>query len=395
MSPRPDPASLVVGLPPRERRGGTDARLIAERLDDVTRLVSDWIWETDEALVVTYVSHRLVEATGYHPREILGRPLTELGRFVQSDDEPPVLTPQRRTPFRDQPFEMLHRDGSPRLFHVSSLPMFCAETGAFHGFRGSARDVTELVRRERDLIAAKEEAEIASRSKSVFLANTSHELRTPLNAIIGFSEIMRDEIFGPIGSPQYKEYLADVLDSAQHLLKLINEILDLAKAEAGKLELVEEEVDVGATIRAAVRLMRERAQRGGLEIGVAIDPELPTAYADERKLKQILLNLLSNAVKFTPPGGNIEVSAAVDLSGDLVLAVRDSGVGIAEANIGVALAAFGQIEGSFSRKHAGTGLGLPLSRAMAELHGGALSIESTVGCGTTVRVRLPAERLRA
>jgi signal transduction histidine kinase len=205
---------------------------------------------------------------------------------------------------------------------------------------------------------------------------------------------MRDQIFGPIGNPQYKEYLSDVLDSAHHLLELINDILDLAKAEAGKLELVEETVDIGAAVRAAARLVRERAQRAGLDIGIAVADDLPPAWADERKIKQILINLLANAVKFTPAGGHVEVSAALDGAGDLVLAVRDTGIGIAEADIALALAPFGQVEGSLSRTHEGTGLGLPLSRAMADLHGGALSIESVVGAGTTVRVRLPKERLR-
>jgi PAS domain S-box-containing protein len=369
------------------------ATLLAERLDDVTRLVSDWIWETDENLVLAYVSPRVTEVLGWHPRELVGRPLLELGEFVLHEGQAEPLSPRRHTPFRDLPFAMRHRDGSSRLFHVSSLPMFCPATGAFRGFRGTARDVTELKEREHALLAAKELAEVANRSKSEFLANISHELRTPLNAIIGFSEIMRDEIFGPIGSAQYREYLGDVLDSANHLLDLINDILDVAKAEAGKLELAEAEIDMGAVFGAAIRLVRERAQRQRLELDLLVEPELPPVLADERKIKQILLNLLSNALKFTPEGGHVAASVALDPDGSLVLAVRDTGIGIAPEDIATALTPFGQVEGALSRRHEGTGLGLPLSRAMAELHGGTLSVESAIGKGTIVRVRLPPERV--
>jgi PAS domain S-box-containing protein len=390
---KPVRAKPVGAKPTAAKRADPEAALIAERLEDVTRLASDWIWETDAELAITYLSARVVEALGRHPRELIGRSLLELGEFERENGEPAPLSPRRRTPFRDLPFILRHRDGSTRVFLVSSLPMFSARTGEFRGFRGTARDVTELRERESALLAAKEMAEIASRSKSEFLANISHELRTPLNAIIGFSEIMRDQIFGPIGSPQYREYLGDVLESAHHLLELINDILDLAKAEAGKLELAEEQVDVAAVVRATVRLVRERAQRAGLELSVNAAEGLPIVHADERKLKQILLNLLSNAVKFTGEGGAIAVAAGLDARGDLILSVTDSGIGIAPGDLALALAPFGQVEGSLNRKHEGTGLGLPLSRAMAELHGGELTLESTFGKGTTVRVRLPASRV--
>src|SRR6185437_14981446 len=162
-----------------------------------------------------------------------------------------------------------------------------------------------------------------------FLANISHELRTPLNAIIGFSEIMREQIFGPLGSPQYLEYAGDVLDSAHHLLDVINDILDIAKAEAGKLELVEDDVDIANVVAAATRLVQERAQRNQVAIRSRLADGLPLVHADERKLKQILLNLLTNAVKFTPAHGTIEVACDVGPAGDLVLAVSDTGIGIA------------------------------------------------------------------
>ena len=267
----------------------------------------------------------------------------------------------------------------------------CTADGSMVGIR---TDITDLKNREDALFAAKEAAEIASRSKSEFLANISHELRTPLNAIIGFSEIMREELFGPLGSPQYREYIADVFDSAQHLLQLINDILDIAKAEAGKLELAEDEVEISEVVASALRIVQERAHRGKIAIRTQLPANLPPLYADERKLKQILLNLLTNAVKFTPPGGTIEIAGRLAPNGEFLLSVADSGIGIAAGDIATALAPFGQVDSKLARKYDGTGLGLPLSVAMAKLHGGDMSIASVVGEGTTVTVRLPASRLR-
>jgi signal transduction histidine kinase len=259
---------------------------------------------------------------------------------------------------------------------------------------GIRTDITDLKHREEALFAAKETAEIASRSKSEFLANISHELRTPLNAIIGFSEIMREQIFGPLGSPQYLEYTGDVLDSAHHLLDVINDILDIAKAEAGKLELTEEAVDVSQIVGAATRLVQERAQRSQVILRTDL-PNPPQLHADERKLKQILINLLTNSIKFTPAGGMVTVGSRVAETGDFLLTIADTGIGIAEEDIATALAPFGQVDSRLNRKYEGTGLGLPLCNAMVKLHGGELTIASVVGEGTTVTIRLPASRVLA
>ena len=272
------------------------------------------------------------------------------------------------------------------------MPMFDDE-GNFTGYRGSDTDVTARVRAEEELRAAKEQAELSSRSKSEFLANMSHELRTPLNAIIGFSDMLSTELFGPIGNSKYIEYAGDIKASGEHLLELINDILDLSKIEAGKLELYEEEIDVRRMVETCLSFVKERAKANGLELASEIPDDVPVLLADERKVKQILLNLLSNAVKFTPPGGAVTVRVAIDGQGCLGIGVIDTGIGIALKDIPKAMALFGQVDSSLSRKYEGTGLGLPLSEALARLHGGSLTLNSSPATGTTVTLVLPPERL--
>ena len=245
------------------------------------------------------------------------------------------------------------------------------------------------------LESMRDEAERANRTKSEFLANMSHELRSPLNAVIGFAEIMKDELFGPQATPQYREYAYDIWSSGRHLLDLINDILDLSKIEAGRLDLVETRVDLGQTIEACIRLVAGRAQKHEVSVRAALGSAGVTLWADERKVKQVLINLLTNAIKFTKPGGRVTVAAQRLADGRLRIAVNDTGIGIAAEDLPKALAAFGQVESALSRKHEGTGLGLPLSKALVELHGGALEIESEAGVGTTVAVTFPSFRVLA
>jgi signal transduction histidine kinase len=238
----------------------------------------------------------------------------------------------------------------------------------------------------RELEAKSRELESASRHKSEFLANMSHELRTPLNAIIGFSEVLSERLFGPLNDKQ-AEYLSDVLDSARHLLSLINDILDLAKIEAGRLELEPSEFDLPAAIENALTLVRERATRRGIALGRAVGDGVGRIVADERKVKQVILNLLSNALKFTPEGGSVEIRAALR-DGGIEVAVADTGVGIAPEDHQAVFDEFRQV-GTAAKKVEGTGLGLAISRRFVELHGGRIGVKSEVGKGSTFAFTLP------
>ncbi len=244
------------------------------------------------------------------------------------------------------------------------------------------------VRREAERVA-----EAASHAKSEFLANMSHELRTPLNAIIGFSELMGGELLGKLGNPRYREYADDILDSAKHLLTVINEVLDFSRAEAGELKLNENEVDPVQVIHSARRMIEEQAAAAGLTLETMLPDHMPRLRVDEHMLKQMLLNLLWNAVKFTREGGRITIVAERADDGTFRIEVADTGIGMSPEEIPNALTPFRQLDSGLARKHGGTGLGLPLVKSRIELHGGRLAIESARGVGTTVALILPASRV--
>jgi signal transduction histidine kinase/HAMP domain-containing protein len=259
------------------------------------------------------------------------------------------------------------------------------------GFILVLSDFSDIKEREERLHEARLQAEAASAAKITFLANMSHELRTPLNAIIGFSEVMASEIFGKLGNQSYVEYAKDIQACGNHLLAVINSVLDLSKSETGKLELACETVDLVQIVESSVTIVRDQCARAHLQLH-AVPPAEPIELSgDPAKLRQVLLNLLSNAMKFTPPGGTITVRTEARSDGLAIVEVADTGIGMSPQQIPTALAAFGQIDSRVERRYEGTGLGLPLSKAIVELHGGLIAIDSAPSAGTKVRVILPRE----
>lgn len=261
--------------------------------------------------------------------------------------------------------------------------------GMLRYYEGTVQDITAEVR-EQQLRHEKETAEARSRTKSEFLANMSHELRTPLNAIIGFAQMMEGGIFGPLANERYQGYTADIRHSAQHLLQLIDDILDISKAEARKLNIRDDSVDLPALIDGCVRMLGKRAEEGGLQVQVRGTGIGVSLRADRLRVRQIVLNLLTNAIKFTPAGGRIIVETAKRRSGGITLAVEDTGIGMAPGDIARAFEPFVQLNRMGHQE--GTGLGLPLCEEMMKLHGGRLQLTSTLGKGTRVEARFPKDR---
>ncbi|MGV8996345.1 MAG: ATP-binding protein [Parvibaculaceae bacterium] len=318
-------------------------------------------------------------------REVYGRmPVTALMAAK------PVIV-DAETPCEDISTELFAHEGNAAL-----QGYIVTENGFYLGL-GSA---TTLMRVTGEIILARAEelerqrrrAEAASESKTQFLASMSHELRTPLNAIIGFADLMRLQLLGPMSPPRYLEYAGDIHSSGVHLLSMINELLDMAKIEAGHFDLHEDEVDVAQVGEEVIRMLRQQIEISRVALRVETRAALPNIRADEQQVRRVLLNLLSNAIKFTPAGGRITLAARENEQGGLELRVIDTGIGIPEDKLEKVLEPFEQVENSFTRTRAGTGLGLPLTKAMVEVHGGSLVISSVLGEGTCVCVTLPPER---
>ncbi|HYE00785.1 MAG TPA: ATP-binding protein [Alphaproteobacteria bacterium] len=353
-------------------------------LQDILSSMLDGLVVVTPAGRIEMVNAAACRLTGWTEAELVGGPA---GRIIPGGPPP---AEGRGDPARHGVDRVLARDGRavPALVSLSVM----------RGGGGDARivcvfrDIAEIRRREEELRAARDGADAASRAKSEFLANMSHELRTPLNAIIGFAEVMRDEVLGPL-DPRYRGYCADIHDSGQHLLAIINDILDLSKIEAGGLAPEAAPTDVAAAVEAVLRLMAVRAAAEDVRLEMAVPDCLPPLLADPRMLRQILLNLVGNGVKFNRPGGRVSVRAWIASDGGLGLAVADTGIGMRPEDVPRALTPFVQVDGSIGRRFPGTGLGLPLAQAMMRLHGGTLAIDSRPGLGTDVALRFPPERL--
>lgn len=291
---------------------------------------------------------------------------------------------------RDLNFRIVRKDGSVRWIRDVARPSFTPNGG--YAWDGMAFDIHDLKTTEEALFAAKEEAEYANRTKTEFLANMSHELRTPLNAIIGFSELMLSEALGPIGNDRYKNYVNDISDSGQHLLSVINDILDMSKVEAGQYTLREQAVNLTEVVARTLETVTPLLADAGLMIRKRLDPNLPDLWADRRLIRQIVTNLISNAIKFTPEG-TVAVAARRNSEGGLRLIIADSGIGMTPEQVSIATMPFGQVENSLNRTKPGTGLGLTLVHSFVSLHAGRVSVRSWPGKGTVVRIDFPPSRV--
>ncbi|MGE5548507.1 MAG: PAS domain S-box protein [Solirubrobacterales bacterium] len=368
-------------------RAQEQSRLLSEALEQSSNLVL----MTDAQGTIIYVNRTFTKITGFTAEEVIGRN----PRLLKSDNTPQSAhaelwrTIGAGAEWRGE-LEDRRKDGSP-FWVLATISPIRGEAGEVTHFIATHEDITDRKLAEIQLQQAYDRAEVASRAKTELLANMSHELRTPLNAIIGFAEVIDSEALGA-NHPRYREYVRDILASGRHLLALINDILDVSAIEAGKLMLREEEVAVPDLVHSCLRLIQPKAMETKVEVSVAIQPEFTSVRADERRLRQILLNLLSNAVKFTPEGGAVTLRAFLGADGSGSFEVRDTGIGMDAAGLRKALSPFGQVDTAYTRRHQGSGLGLPLAVSLVEAHGGTLVIDTAPGQGTAVTVTFPPER---
>lgn len=338
----------------------------------------------------------LAEILGYKSAEDLMVAVKDIGTQV-------YVRPEDRKAFVDKLLfegrvsgietEVKRKDGK-RVWIMENARVVRNERGSVEYFEGSIWDVTERKQAENTMREARLQAEISSRTRMEFLANMSHELRTPLNAVIGFSEIIKDEVMGPLGVPVYKEYAQDIYDSGNYLLKVISEILEVSKIETGNRELAVTTFRLPKALKSCMIIMSTRIEQAGVEVNMHIPDDLPELVAEELGVKQIMLNLIGNAIKFTPEGGKVDVTAKIeDTTGELVIDVTDTGIGMSEDEIKKAMQPFGKVDTTFSGMKAGTGLGLTIVDSLVTLHGGRFKLISEKGRGTTARVIFPSSRV--
>ena len=397
-------ALLLGGLLLRQldRRAASDARwraLIEHTTDGVFLIRVERSPDDSADRAALGFRYEAVNPAGIAFWSALAAPGDLIGRDVR-DVLPPETCDQVLAQYRvcvatgePRRYEVASRDGS-FVREAIAVPVRDGAHGPVTRLVVTTRDVTDQMQRRRALDHALMRAEDASRAKSEFLANTSHELRTPLNAVIGYADLLASGIAGPL-APKQADYVGFIHQSGQHLLQIISDILDLAKVEAGRLELHDDIAAPRALVESCASLVAERIEIGGLRLAVDCPAGLPRIRVDPARLKQALVNLLANAAKFTPRGGLIGLAVRCTAPGGIAFTVSDTGPGMTEAEIARAFETFGQVDGSLARRHDGTGLGLPLARRLTELHGGTLDIDSAKGRGTAVIITLPPARVAA
>jgi PAS domain S-box-containing protein len=375
-----------------------------ERLASILEIAPEAIVAADRDSRIELFNRGAEHVFGYSAGEVIGRPIEILvperlrlrlaQRELRDGGSTALRWAEEFGGRNDAEMVGLRKDGSEFPAEAS---VFQLATNDELAFALILRDSSERRRQERDLRTAKEMAELANRAKSEFLANMSHELRTPLNAIIGFSQIIESRMYGA-DLDRYVEYAKDIHNSGADLLKIINDILDLSKIEAGQMNVSEQAIELGRVVDSCLKVVRERAQRGRIVLERHVPEELPKLWADELRVKQMVTNLVNNAVKFTEPGGRVVISVrpsvtSAGLEDGIDIVVRDTGIGMDADEIEVAMLPFGQVDRGLARRHEGTGLGLPLTRRMVELHQGRLLLSSARGKGTTVTLHFPKNRV--
>ena len=382
---------------------GREQSILQRERDDAISLLAS-VFEVSEVGIIVSdengniirLNDSFIRTYGWSRDEIIGESFTTL----VTDDE------KERTHINHKKFisvgvrstgesKILRKDGGIANVLFTSATLKLSQNRKF--LVTTMMDITLRKQMEQSLRFAKDQADSANHAKSTFLANMSHELRTPLNAIIGFSELMKNETFGAVGNEKYKEYLGDIHMSAEHLLDIINEVLDMSKIEAGRIELVEDDFDVHDMIISVSRMLSSRTFSSNINIVRDIGDGILVVNADYRLIRQVVINLMSNAIKFSTQGSQIRVATNILDDGSLEISIEDDGMGISEEKISVALEPFGQVNDTPDKRivgQQGTGLGLPLAKAMVELHGGVFKLESNLGVGTVVKFTIPATRVK-
>jgi signal transduction histidine kinase len=370
---------------------GAALRESEQKLRAYAEMSADWFWEQGPDL--RFLRRSYIPLTT-RPTDV-GKTRRELGD--------PAMDPRRwdlheadlaaRRPFRDFRWERIQIDGKRRHMSTSGDPIF-DENGVFRGYHGTGRDRTPDVHAAEELRVAKEQAEAANRAKSEFLANMSHELRTPLNSIIGFAELIRDQNLNQ-SDPKQAEWAGIILSSGQHLLAIVNDLLELSRIEAGRADLADDKVDLADIARTCIGMVELQAEANGVQVECMFGQTEVVLRADSRAVTQVVLNLLGNAVKFSPNGGAVTIRVEPAVDGSIALAIADLGIGIDPATVRLLGEPFTQANSSITRRFGGTGLGLAISRKLLALHGGTLTLESVLGRGTTVRAWFPADRVIA